>query len=92
MIAEGLASQRATARGTVSESSSDRPIPLSASRQEVRVSKSSYEAWFRKVDQAIQRLAGVSALDLSDQPYWDWWEEGMTPTAAARSALTENGW
>lgn len=47
-----------------------------------------FEAWLRKVDDA---LPGLSHLDLTDIAYRDLWEEGVTPSEAAREALEASG-
>jgi len=46
-----------------------------------------FEQWFRKVNIAVEKLCGMSVEDLPDCPYMDWFEDGMTPTSAARKAI-----
>lgn len=58
----------------------------------MRVKKASgFDAWMRKVDQQIQRLSGVSYMDLPDAPYHSWYDQGMRPNTAARKALKSAG-
>lgn len=50
-----------------------------------------FKPWKIEVDQAVDRVAGVSCEDLTDQPYWDWYISGMSPKRAAARALADNG-
>jgi hypothetical protein len=47
--------------------------------------------WMRAVDVAVMRVIGLSIHDLADQPFRDWYEDGITPTQAARLALEDEG-
>lgn len=49
--------------------------------------KKTFEEWFKEVDRAIAHECGMAALDLSDQPYQDWYEDGVTPKQAAKRAI-----
>jgi hypothetical protein len=49
--------------------------------------KRSFDEWMREVDRAIARKAGLSALDLPDVPYRDWYEDGVRPASAAAKAI-----
>lgn len=49
--------------------------------------KRSFEEWKKQVDQAINRICGLSSDDLPDQPYRDWYEEGVPTATAARRAV-----
>lgn len=46
-----------------------------------------FEQWMRVVDALVQKKVGLSAHDLDDQPFRDWYDEGETPLAAAREAV-----
>ena len=50
-----------------------------------------FDEWMRQVDQEIQRTVGVSSLDLTDQPYMDWYMDGVKSGRAAARALADNG-
>ena len=52
----------------------------------------SFAAWFAKADAWCRRLAGLSLRDLADCCYRDWFEDGMSPKAAAKMALRNEGW
>ena len=43
--------------------------------------------WLCKVNRAIEARYGLTTDDLPDCPYRDWFEDGMSPTTAARMAL-----
>lgn len=49
-----------------------------------------FDQWMKEVDTAVSATAFLSADDLTDQPYYEWWESGMSPAEAAREALAEN--
>ncbi len=46
-----------------------------------------YAIWFAAVDAIVQRMIGLSAADLPDAPYRDWYEDGETPRQAAKAAI-----
>lgn len=54
---------------------------------EMTTEERAFEAWYAKVDAAMTASAGLGPDDLPDQPYYDWFEGGYTPTQAAREAL-----
>ena len=45
-----------------------------------------FETWFKKVNLFLLN-AGVTADDLPDCPYRDWFEDGVRPSAAANRAF-----
>lgn len=49
--------------------------------------RKSFETWYAEVDAAIADAVGIGASDFADQPYFDWYEGGATPAAAARRAI-----
>ena len=49
--------------------------------------KQTFEQWLEKVDVAVDHLSSMSLHDLPDCCYRDWYENGMTPNAAARKAI-----
>jgi hypothetical protein len=46
-----------------------------------------FEQWMTAVDAAVERLCGLSASDLPDVCYRDWYEDGISPATAARRAV-----
>jgi hypothetical protein len=48
-----------------------------------------FALWMALVDHRVMRRVGLSVLDLSDQPFTDWYEDGITPAQAAE--LTVHG-
>lgn len=53
--------------------------------------KLTFEEWKKRADDAAVRRAGISLDDLADQPYYDWYEDGMSPEKAAKRALAAEG-
>jgi len=49
--------------------------------------KDGFDEWMAKVDHFVIHLTGLSADDLSDQLYYDWFLEGITPEKAAKRAI-----
>lgn len=50
--------------------------------------ETSFDAWMELVDRAVQKRTGLSIHDLEDQPFADWYEDGISPDAAARRTVT----
>lgn len=50
-----------------------------------------FERWKRSVDRAVESRIGLSADDLPDCPYRDWFEDDVPPDAAACRAIMEAG-
>jgi len=46
-----------------------------------------FDMWKRRVDSAVERAASLSADDLPDCPYRDWYDDGISPAVAARRAI-----
>ncbi|MEZ5586275.1 MAG: hypothetical protein R3E46_04305 [Sedimenticolaceae bacterium] len=55
------------------------------------MANSDLHRWLCKVDVEIKRVAGIGVFDLADQPYADWFDDGLTPQEAAREALELEG-
>ena len=49
--------------------------------------KLSFEEWLRRVDEQIEAACYLSYQDLPDCPYRDWYEDGVSPRAAAKRAI-----
>jgi len=52
---------------------------------------SPFDLWFRDVDRWLLLRFGFGADDLPDQPWRDWYDDGLSPADAARCALEEEG-
>lgn len=54
--------------------------------------KKTFKQWMQEVDEKIGKKAfGLSSADLSDQCYYDWWEDGVSSASAANRALKAEG-
>jgi len=53
--------------------------------------KKTFETWMKAVDAAVSAEIGLSASDLPDVPYLDWFEDNMSVKAAARKAIKNAG-
>lgn len=51
-----------------------------------------FEAWMKRVDGFLEKEFLLDSKDLPDRPYWDEWQDGMTPVEAAKEALEYAGW
>ena len=49
--------------------------------------KKTFEEWYEEVDRQVQRLSGLNRDDLPDCLYWDWYEDEVNPTTAAKRAI-----
>jgi hypothetical protein len=49
--------------------------------------KMSFIDWKPEVDRQMDRLFGVVSDDLPDMPYYDWYEQGLSPKRAAQLAV-----
>ncbi len=47
----------------------------------------SFAEWMKAVDRTIQRMSGLSYLDLPDCPYHDWWTDECGVARAAKRAI-----
>ena len=46
-----------------------------------------FEDWRRKADAICNAAHGLSLDDLADCPYYDWYEEGLSPAGAVKRAV-----
>ncbi|MGH7539338.1 MAG: DUF5419 family protein [Gemmatimonadales bacterium] len=53
--------------------------------------KATFAQWMKAVDATVERIVGLSANDLADAPYRDWFDDDMDPTTAARRAVRAAG-
>lgn len=51
----------------------------------------SFAAWMAAVDRAVEAKCGMSAYDLDDAPYADWFEDGVSVKSAASRAIRNAG-
>ena len=49
--------------------------------------KMTFDAWMKSVDAACYKLCGCSVHDLNDICFTDLYEDGVSPTSAARRAI-----
>ena len=49
--------------------------------------KAAYDEFMQDVDYFIERRIGATSADLPDCPYWDWFDDGVSPKSAARRAI-----
>jgi hypothetical protein len=55
------------------------------------MTRTSFETWMEKVDEALEQIVGLSSLDLPDIDYYSLYESGVSPRRAARRAIKEAG-
>lgn len=58
------------------------------SRMKAPAANPAYDKWMAKVDAFIARKFGVDSNDLPDWNYLDAFEDGMSPSAAAKAAIS----
>lgn len=51
----------------------------------------SFEDWMRQVDRAMIRISGIGYMDIGDQLWHDWYDDGVSPKEAAEDALRSEG-
>ena len=51
-----------------------------------------FKNWIKEVDTILIAICGLSHDDLPDMPYWDYWDDGVTPQEMADFTLDENDW
>lgn len=51
-----------------------------------------FEEWYHEVDKEVERVSGLSVVDLADQEYNTWFEAGIEPKDAAVMVLRAEGW
>lgn len=54
--------------------------------------KLTFNEWMVKVDTALVRVCGLDSDCIEDFGYYDAFDEGMSPTAAAKAALANAGY
>ena len=55
------------------------------------MSRLAFWTWLGQADRQLLALCGLTHLDLADQTWRDWYEDGVTAAEAARSALEDEG-
>ena len=50
-----------------------------------------FSAWYALADEAVWDAVGLSADDLPDCDWYDWYASGVKPTTAARRAIENAG-
>lgn len=64
---------------------SDRPT------EEVTLARKPFDQWMAELDRRCAARTGLSIRDLADQPFADWYEDGITPAQALRLTLESEG-
>ena len=49
--------------------------------------ESRFKTWKQAVNAACHKLCGLTTDDLPDVDFWAWFEEGVSPTTAARRTI-----
>jgi hypothetical protein len=52
----------------------------------------SFVEWMKKVNRVVVSVAGLSVRDLPDQPFREWFDEGMDAHEAAELTLEDSGY
>lgn len=60
---------------------------MEAWRPGVEGNEAGFKAWMAKVDAVVSARSGLSADDLPDCCYRDWYDDGVKPAAAAARAI-----
>jgi len=50
-----------------------------------------FKTWKAEVNRIIDSYCGLTADDLADQPFRDWYNDGTTPSEAAILTLEDEG-
>lgn len=50
-----------------------------------------FRQWMQEVDREVQAIAFLSVHDLADQPFRDWYDDGVEPLEAAEMTLEDEG-
>lgn len=49
-----------------------------------------FTRWMAEVDRVVEKKIEFSVFDLADQPFRDWFDEGINPEEAAAVAIEED--
>ena len=54
-----------------------------------KTEKVNFNDWMKEVDTCVSKSLGfgLGVYDLPDCPFYDWFDDGMTPKQAARKAI-----
>lgn len=55
------------------------------------MSKQTFEAWMHAVNSRLEATVGITADEMGDCPYDQWWQSGMNAIVAARKAVKWQG-
>lgn len=56
-----------------------------------RYQHASFNAWMKSLDREVLALSGLTSSDLADQPFMDWYQDGVDPVEAAEMTLEDEG-
>lgn len=51
-----------------------------------------FSTWMRRVDAVIESVTGFTSSDLPDACYYDMFDDGLSPSRAAHTVLSEEGY
>ena len=67
-------------------------LPMSLAMEAHRTFFAAFDAWMAKVDAYLVEKCDLESADLIDIAYMDLFEDGYTPSQAARKALRNEGY
>jgi hypothetical protein len=50
-----------------------------------------FKVWMAAVDREVLAVSGLTTTDLADQPFADWFQDGVEPAEAAEMLLEDEG-
>jgi len=53
--------------------------------------KARFKKWMDRVDLDLIGECGLTHADIADQPWWDWFDSGLSAKEAANQALESEG-
>ena len=60
-------------------------------RRTLPIRRTTFEEWMGAVDRRLASLCGLTHTCIADQPWHDWYQDGMPPRYAAEEALHNEG-
>lgn len=50
-----------------------------------------FRQWMQAVNRQVEAISFLGVEDLADQPFRDWYDDGVEPEEAAQMTLEDNG-
>lgn len=60
--------------------------PTSRYGAQLDAQRRNFVVWILEVDRELERLCGATSEAIPDCPFWEWFDAGLAPPAAARKA------